>query len=65
MRFDIWGIALSLIMLLAGEGVGQCMAAQDHSLAVALGSYALMLSSALFVFMILAKVVLAPGEIRP
>lgn len=34
MRFDIWYIALALIMLLAAEGFGKYMAARDHSLAM-------------------------------
>jgi hypothetical protein len=34
MRFDIWYIALALLMLLVGEGFGQWMAGNDHSLAL-------------------------------
>lgn len=34
MRFDIWYIALALLMLVIGEGFGQWMAGNDHSLAL-------------------------------
>jgi hypothetical protein len=127
MRFDIWYIALALIMLLVAVGFGEYMAARDHSLALVhahlavvgwvsfalfglvhraypelstsrlalpqflltvfsaiffiaglwivmvagnafgafVGSYALMLGSALFVWMFFAKVVFANEGVRP
>ena len=34
MRFDIWYIGLALLMLVVGEGFGEYMAGQDHSLAL-------------------------------